>query len=125
MVRKTFERKDAKFPGYGAFWFMLGALLFALSLSDVYEIAAVFLTLTLGYSAATIFGIIVPIFSDIIDARQLKALGIYHFFSPSCLLVGWIGVPLAILAAIVESLLFPFDDNLLIPIIAALFFIIT
>ena len=37
--------------------------------------------------------------------------------------VGWMGVELAVLAAVVESLDTPVDDNLLIPITAILFFV--
>jgi dolichol kinase len=38
--------------------------------------------------------------------------------------VGWVGVALAALTAIVESLPSPIDDNLFIPVAAALFFLI-
>src|SRR5512136_1903408 len=53
----TFERKNVRFPGYGAFWYVVGILLLALSLNNDYEIAAGILTLALGDSAATIFGL--------------------------------------------------------------------
>ena len=54
---ETFERKNIRFPGYGAFWYVVGTLLLALSLNNAHEIAAGILTLALGDSAATIFGI--------------------------------------------------------------------
>jgi dolichol kinase len=122
---KTFERKDVKFPGYGAFWFVVGTLLLALSLSDANEIAAVILTLALGDSAATIFGIRGNYPLPYNRSKTFEGSLAFIIFSLlSCLFVGWMGLPLAFLTAIVESLPVPFDDNLLIPIIAALFFII-
>jgi dolichol kinase len=122
---KTFERKDVKFPGYGAFWFVLGTLLLALSLSDADEIAAAIFTLALGDSAATILGIRGTHPLPYNRCKTVEGSLAFIIFSlPSCLLVGWIGLPLALLTAIVESLPVPFDDNLLIPITAALFFIL-
>jgi hypothetical protein len=32
-LEKTFERENVRFPGYGAFWYIVGALLLALFLS--------------------------------------------------------------------------------------------
>lgn len=122
---KTFERKDVKFPGYGAFWFVVGTLLLALSLSDANEIAVVILTLALGDSAATIFGIRGNYPLPYNRSKTFEGSLAFIIFSLlSCLFVGWMGLLLAFLTAIVESLPVPFDDNLLIPIIAALFFII-
>lgn len=120
---KTFERKNVKFPGYGAFWFVLGTLLLALSISNANEIAAGILILALGDSAATIFGIgsIHPLPYN--KCKTIEGSVAFFIFSlPSCLLMGWMGLPLALLASIVESLPVSFDDNLLIPIAAALFF---
>jgi dolichol kinase len=54
---ETFERKNVRFPGYGAFWYVVGTLLLALFISNTNEIVAAILTLALGDSAATIFGI--------------------------------------------------------------------
>lgn len=123
---ETFERKNVRFPGYGAFWFVVGTLLLALSLNDANEIAAAILTLALGDSAATIFGIrgVHPLPYN--QRKTIEGSTTFFIFSlPSCLFVGWAGLPLALLTAIAESLPAPCDDNFLIPIIAALFFIIT
>jgi dolichol kinase len=122
---KTFERKDVRFPGYGAFWYVVGTLLLALSLSNTNEIAASILILALGDSAATIFGIggVHPL-----PYNQRKtiegSLAFLIFSLPSYLFVGWIGLPLALITAIAESLPASYDDNLIIPITATLFFII-
>ncbi len=122
---ETFERKNVRFPGYGAFWYVVGTLLLALFISNANEIAAAILTLSLGDSAATIFGIrgMHPLPYN----RRKTIEGSFAFlvFSlPFCLLIGWVGFPLALLTAVAESLPVPIDDNLLIPITAVLFFII-
>jgi dolichol kinase len=51
---ETFERENVRFPGYGAFWYVVGTLLAALFLGTSNEIAAAILTLALGDSAATV-----------------------------------------------------------------------
>jgi dolichol kinase len=120
---ETFERKNVRFPGYGAFWYVVGTLLLALSLGDNSEIAAGILPLALGDSAATIFGIgsMHPIPYN--RNKTLEgSLAFLIFALPSGLFIGWMGLPLALIAAVVESLPAPYDDNLLIPIAAALFF---
>jgi phytol kinase len=122
---ETFERKNVRFPGYGAFWYVVGTLLLALSISDANEIAAAILALALGDSAATIFGIRGVHALPYNRGKTIEGTFAFLIFSlPSYLLVGYAGFPLSLLTAIAESLPVPFDDNLLIPIIAVLFFII-
>ena len=123
---ETFERKNVKFPGYGAFWYVVGTLLLSLFLGNANEIAAGISILALGDSAATIFGINSMHPLPYNGRKTVEGSLAFLIFSlPSCLFVGWIGLPLAILAAIAESLPVPCDDNLLIPIAAALFFVIS
>ena len=123
---ETFERKNVRFPGYGAFWYVVGTLLLALSLNSAYEIAAVILTLALGDSAATIFGIRGMHFLPYNRRKTVEgSLAFFIFSLVSCLFVGWIGILLAFSTAVAESLPFPCDDNLVIPITAILFFLIT
>lgn len=125
-LEEKFERKNVKFPGYGAFWYVVGALLLALFLGNAHEIAAAILVLAAGDSAATIFGILgrhpLPY-----NRRKTweGSLAFFVFSLPACLFVGWIGIALAAIAAAVESLVAPVDDNLLIPVTAILLFIIT
>lgn len=122
---ETFERKNARFPGYGAFWYVVGTLVLAVSLTNANEIAATILTLALGDSAATIFGIrgMHPLPYN--KCKTIEgSLAFLVFSLPCCLFVGWIGIPLSLLTAIAESLPVPIDDNLLIPVTALLFFII-
>lgn len=122
---ETFERENVRFPGYGAFWYVVGALLLALSLGNADETAAAIVALAAGDSAATIFGILGrhPLPHNRHKTME-GSIAFFVFTLPACLFVGWMGVALAALAAIVESLDMPVDDNLLIPIIAILFFTI-
>ena len=122
---ETFERENVRFPGYGAFWYVVGALLLALFLGSADEIAAAIVALAAGDSAATIFGIRGrhPLHHNPRKTRE-GSIAFFVFTLPACLFVGWIGVMLAAMAAIVESLDTPVDDNLLIPVTAILFFII-
>jgi dolichol kinase len=120
-----FEREDVRFPGYGAFWFVVGALLIALSLSDADEISAALMVLAAGDGAATIFGVKG---CHLLPHNRLKTMeGSVAFFVSSlsaCIFVGWMGVALALLGAVVEGLATPVDDNLLIPVAAILFFML-
>ena len=122
---ETFERESVRFPGYGAFWYVVGTLLAALLLSNANEIAAAILTLALGDSAATIFGVRAchPLPHNRCKTVE-GSLAFFVFSLPVCLFVGWIGVVLAALTAVVEGLPWPIDDNLTIPVAAALFFLI-
>jgi dolichol kinase len=122
---ETFEREDVRFPGYGAFWYVVGTLLLALSLGNVNEIAAAIVTLAAGDSAATIFGIQGRHSLPYNRRKTVEgSVAFFVFCLPACLFVGWIGIALAALAAVVESLSTPVDDNLLIPITAILFFLV-
>jgi dolichol kinase len=122
---ETFERENVRFPGYGAFWYVVGALLLALLLSSTQEIAAAIVVLAAGDSAATIFGIRGrhPLPYNRIKTVE-GSVAFFIFSLPACLFVGWVGVALAAIATIVEGLDTPVDDNLLIPVTAILFFII-
>jgi dolichol kinase len=120
---ETFERERVRFPGYGAFWYVVGTLLAALLLSNANEIAAAILTLALGDSAATIFGVRACHPLPYNRCKTVEgSLAFFVFSLPVCLFVGWIGVALAALTAIVEGLPSPIDDNLAVPVAAALFF---
>ncbi len=123
-LEETFERENVRFPGYGAFWYVVGALLLALFLGNTDEIAAAIVALAAGDSAATIFGIRGRHPLPYNRHKTMEgSVAFFVFTLPACLFVGWMGVELAALAAVVESLDTPVDDNLLIPITAILFFI--
>jgi dolichol kinase len=120
---EKFEREGVRFPGYGAFWFVVGALLIALSLSEADEISASLLVLAAGDSAATIFGVKG---SHRLHHNRHKTFegsaGFFAFSLSSCIFIGWQGVVLSLLGAMVESVASPVDDNLLIPVASILFF---
>jgi len=120
---EKFERENVRFPGYGAFWYVVGTLLLALSLSSANEIAAAIVTLAAGDSAATIFGIRGrhPLPYNRIKTVE-GSVAFFVFSLPACLFVGWMGVALAALATIAESLDTSVDDNLLIPVSAIICF---
>ena len=120
---EKFERENVRFPGYGAFWYVVGTLLLVLSLNNANEIAAAIVTLAAGDSAATIFGIQGRHSLPYNRIKTVEGSVAFFVFSlPACLFVGWIGIALAAIAAAVESLDTPIDDNLLIPVAAILFF---
>ena len=122
---ETFERECVRFPGYGAFWYVVGTLLAALLLSNANEIAAAILTLALGDSAATILGVRACHPLPYNRCKTVEgSLAFFVFSLPVCLFVGWIGVVIAALTAVVEGLPSPIDDNLAIPLAAAFFFLI-
>ena len=122
---EKFERENVRFPGYGAFWYVVGTLLLALSLGSADEIAAGIVALAAGDSAATIFGICGRYPLPYNQRKTVEGSVAFFVFSlPAYLFVGWIGIALAALATAAESLNTPMDDNLLIPIMAILFFTI-
>jgi dolichol kinase len=123
-LEETFERENVRFPGYGAFWYVVGALLLALFLGSADEIAAAIVALAAGDSAATIFGVRGRNPLPYNPHKTVEgSVAFFVFTLPACMFVGWMGVELAAIAAAVESLDTPVDDNLLIPITAILFFI--
>lgn len=124
-LEETFERENVRFPGYGAFWYVLGALLLSFFLDNGSEIAAGIVTLAAGDSAATIFGILG---SHRLPHNRRKtwegSIAFFVFSLPACLFVGWAGAALAAIGATVEGLPTPADDNLLVPISTIVFFLL-
>ena len=119
------ERENARFPGYGAFWYVVGILLLALFISNVHAIAASIVTLAFGDGAATIFGLKGRHPLAYNRRKTIEgSLAFFIFSLPAYLFVGWMGIVLAALEAVVEILPTPIDDNLLIPVTAIFIFII-
>jgi dolichol kinase len=112
-----FEREEVRFPGYGAFWFVVGALLIAIFLQSTDEIAAALLVLAAGDSAATIFGVLGKHHLPHNQNKTVEGSVAFFVFSLSAsIFVGWMAVALAALGTAVESLDVQVDDNLLIPV---------
>lgn len=122
---ETFERDGVRFPGYGAFWYVVGTLILALFIQDIDEIAAAIIVLASGDSAATIVGLdgVHPLPYN--ERKTLEgSLAFFIFSIPSCLFLSWTGLVLALWAAVAESLPLPCDDNLAIPVASIIFFLI-
>ncbi|VVB72681.1 Uncharacterised protein [uncultured archaeon] len=121
---ETFERDAVKFPGYGAFWYVLGSFIFVLLIPDAPKIAAMLIALALGDSASTIIGIKGSHHLPYNRRKTLEGSVAFFVFSlPVCLILGTeSGLLFALLMTIVESLPVPLDDNLMIPLASMLFF---
>jgi dolichol kinase len=97
----------------------------AILLSNAHEIDAAIVALAAGDSAATIFGILGTHPLPYNRRKTMEgSLAFFIFSLTAFLFVGWMGIALAAITAIVESLATPVDDNLLIPVAAILFFIL-
>ncbi|MFH1394349.1 MAG: hypothetical protein ABII71_04285 [Candidatus Micrarchaeota archaeon] len=121
----TFERKEVLFPGWGVSAFAVGVLIIVASLESVPEIAAGLFVLGVGDSFSTIIGrngrIRLPY------NKRKTAEGMVAFFItslPAYYFVGPAIVPVALAAAIIESLKIPIDDNLTIPVVCTLVFLL-
>ncbi len=115
------ERKNAPLSGFGSAWYVVGALLSSAYLSDVKEIVAILLVLSIGDGLATFIGRRGrhPLFYN----KNKTWEGALSFFAGSLIvtfpLLGMKALPLSFLCALVESLDMGMDDNLLIPLVAS------
>ena len=118
-----FERKTARLPGYGSAWYVVGLLICCLLIPNINQIAAAILVLALGDAAATLVGAKGKIPLPYNSKKTIE--GSIAFFLASLtsfIFIGWYAVPLAAIAALVESLPWKIDDNLTIPIACSIFF---
>jgi dolichol kinase len=120
---ERFERRDAPLPGWGSACYAAGALLALTFLNDTNQMAATILVLGVGDGLSTIVGLKGSMRLPYNRKKTLEgsaamfisSLGAYYFVGPAA-------VPLAVIAAVAESL--PrIDDNLSIPIACVLFFV--
>ncbi len=113
---KKFERTGVRLPGWGSACYAMGTLIPLVFLSDVSKIAGVIVILALGDGVSTLVGRYGKIK---IPYNQKKTFeGSIAMFASSLLsyyFVGPIAIPLALIAAIIESMPIV-DDNLSIPI---------
>lgn len=120
---EKFERPAARFPGYGSAWYVAGALMLAVFLNDYGRIAAGIWLLGIGDAASTVIGMRGKNKMSHNPAKTWE--GMLAFFVSSLFayfFIGWLAIPLALLAAIAESLPLPYDDNMVIPAVCVLFF---
>jgi dolichol kinase len=120
---EAFERKNAPLPGYGSAWYVVGLLISCLLIHNANYLAAAVVVFAFGDAASTIFGLGGKHPLPYNPKKTVEGtLGFVLFALSSFLFVGWSAVPLALFAALVESLPLGIDDNLGIPLACTLFF---
>jgi dolichol kinase len=122
---ERFERRDALFPGFGSACYATGVLIPLVFLTDINEVAACIIVLAIGDGLSTLVGrkgrIKLPY------NRKKTAEGAAAFFGGSLAAVLFVGagaLPLAVVAAIVETIDFRIDDNITVPVACTLFFLV-
>lgn len=120
---KRFERADAHFPGWGSACYGIGVLFLSGFLHEPAAIAASIIVLAVGDGFSTLFGKMGRISLPWNNKKTLEgtvafvigSLFGYYFVGPAI-------IPVAIIAAIVESIDWPLDDNLMIPVACTIMF---
>ncbi|MFH0884752.1 MAG: hypothetical protein V1861_03510 [Candidatus Micrarchaeota archaeon] len=122
---ERFEREDAPLPGWGSACYAAGVLLAAAFLSDVPQIAATIFVLGIGDGISTIIGLRGRMKIPYNRKKTLEGtLAMFYASLGAFVFVGPIAIPLAIVAALAESV--PrVDDNLMIPAACVAFFLLT
>ena len=120
---KRFERKGAIFPGWGSANYGLGVLLAGALIESTPEVAATLIVLALGDGFSTLLG---KLGKHKLPWNTGKTWEGTIAFLAGCLpgyfFVGPLIIPLALLGAFVESVDWPLDDNLMIPLACTMFF---
>ncbi len=122
---ERFERKGVLFSGFGSACYAAGVLIPLVFLSDVNHIAACILILAVGDGLSTIVGRGGKHKLPYNKEKTLEgALAFFIGALPSVFFIGILGIPLAVLAAIIETVNFRIDDNLTVPIVCTIFFLV-
>ena len=122
---EKFERPNARFHGWGSACYGLGVLFLSSYLHDPSEIAASIFILAVGDSFSTIFGRNGGIKLPWNEKKTLEGTLAFAITSlPAYYFVGPLIFPVAIIAALTESVDWPIDDNLAIPIACTFFFLL-
>ena len=123
---RRFERTNVPFPGWGSACYATGVLLVASFLTDPNVIAASIIILAIGDGIATLAGKAGRIRLPYNRKKTLEGTVAFFIASlPGYFFVGDIIIPIALIAAVVESLDLPLDDNVTIPVaITAVFLVI-
>lgn len=119
-----FERKDAPLPGWGSACYATGVLMLLVTLPNVNEIAASIFILAIGDGVSTILGMGGKL--KIPYNRKKTVEGAAAFFVsslPAFVFVGPIAIPAIALATITETLPV-LEDNLAIPVVCLVFFLV-
>ncbi len=121
---ERFERLDAPLPGWGSACYAAGALVAISSLSDASQIAAVIFVLGIGDGLSTLAGLRGRLRLPYNPRKTLEGtLAMFLSSLAAYAFVGPLALPLALIAALAETI--PgIDDNLTIPIACAAFFLV-
>lgn len=122
---ERFERGDIRFPGWGSACYATGVLLAASFLTDINAIAASIIILGIGDGFSTLVGVRGKTKLPHNSKKTLE--GSIAFFAASLIgyfFVGNMIIPVAILAAVVESIDFGIDDNIAIPVATTIAFLV-
>jgi len=120
---KEFERKDVRFPGWGSACYGLGILFISGFLHEQNEIAASLVVLALGDGFSTLIGKMGNYRLPWSKSKTVEGAaaffigGIFGYF-----FVGWAILPVVFVAMLVESIDWPIDDNLMVPIVCTIMF---
>jgi len=122
---EQFERPNPRFHGWGSACYGLGVLLLASYIRDPSEIAASIFILAVGDGFSTIFGRNGGIKLPWSETKTLEGTLAFVITSlPAYYFVGPLVFPVAIIAALTESVDWPIDDNLAVPIACTIFFLL-
>jgi len=113
---ERFERKHVPLPGWGSACYATGALVAASFLTDTGQIAAVLLMLGIGDGISTMIGRRGKIRLPYNEKKTIEGmLAMFISSLAAWYFIGDLAVPLALVAALAESI--PrLDDNLTVPI---------
>ena len=118
----SLEREGAP-PAHGAFWYAIGALIALSFIPSPEGAVSAIMMLAVADGVSTLVG---SYGCHPLPYNKKKSIeGTLAFFMSGLLtyfLIGAAAIPLALLAAAVESMDLPLDDNLTIPVACALFF---
>ncbi len=113
---ESFEREDAPLPGWGSACYAAGVLLTATFLHDPERIAAVILCLGFGDGVSTLIGMRGRMRIPYNSRKTLEgSLALFIASLPAYAFIGPLAIPLALIAAIAESVPV-IDDNISIPV---------
>jgi dolichol kinase len=120
---KRFERPNAIFPGWGSANYGLGVLLVSGLVESAPQVAAALIILALGDGFSTLIGKKGNVRLPWNKRKTLEGSIAFVIGSlPAYYFIGPMIIPLAIIAALVESIDWPLDDNLMIPLACTIFF---
>ena len=122
---RHFERNNIPFPGWGSACYATGILLVASFLEDQNAIIAAIFIMAVGDGVSTLIGRKGRIKLPYNKKKTLEGTTAFFLFSLiGYLFVGEIIIPISLIAAIVESLDLPIDDNLSIPVVLTFLFLV-